>query len=120
MKEVIGEQLEVKVIISSNINDPPFMREHSLNKQEQGNTIIRFRESLHNDKLAFLIVTDTLLTDFDAPIQQVVYIDKHLKDNKLAQSIIRVSRPYKDKKKCGYIVDYYGAYDNVSEIIDNN
>ncbi|OOM09434.1 type I restriction endonuclease subunit R [Clostridium saccharobutylicum] len=120
MKEVIGEQLEVKVIISSNIDDPPFMREHSLNKQEQGNTIMRFRESLNNDKVVFLIVTDMFLTDFDAPIQQVAYIDKHLKDNKLAQSIIRVSRPYKDKKKCGYIVDYYGAYDNVSEIIDNN
>lgn len=120
MEEVIGEQLEVKAIISSNINDPPFMREHSLNKQEQGNIIMRFRESLDNNKLAFLIVTDMFITDFDAPIQQVAYIDKHLKDNKLAQSIIRVSRPYKDKKKCGYIVDYYGTYDNVSEIIDNN
>lgn len=118
MKEVVGEQLEVKAIISANINDPPFMREHSLNKQEQGNTIRRFRESLNNDKLAFLIVTDMLLTDFDAPIQQVTYIDKHLTGNKLAQSIIRVSRPYEDKKKCGYIIDYYGAYDNVSEIIN--
>jgi Type I site-specific restriction-modification system, R (restriction) subunit and related helicases len=120
MKEVIGEQLEAKVIISSNISDPPFMLEHSLNKQEQGNIIMRFRESFHNDKLAFLIVNDMLLTDFDAPIQQVVYIDKHLTENKLAQSIKRVSRPYKDKKQCGYIVDYYGALSNISEIIEKN
>lgn len=120
MKEIIGEQLESKVMISSDINDPPFMHQHSLNKQEQFNIIRRFRETLNNDKLVFLIVTDMFLTDFDAPVQQVVYIDKHLTDNKLAQSIIRVSRPYKDKKKCGYIVDYYGAYDNISEIIEKN
>lgn len=120
MMEVIGESLEVRVIISSNVNDSPLMNRHSLNKQEQGNVIRRFREPLGNDKLAFLIVADMLITDFDAPIQQAIYIEKNLKGNKLAQSVVRVSRPYKDKKQCAYVVDYYGSSDYISEIIDNN
>ncbi|MGH4121712.1 MAG: type I restriction endonuclease subunit R [Clostridium sp.] len=119
MTEVIGEPLEIGVITSSNVNDSPAMNRYSLNKQEQHDVIRRFKEPLSNNKLAFLVVTDMLLTDFDAPIQQAIYICKNLTGNKLAQSTIRVSRPYEDKQ-CAYIVDYYGISDCISEIIDNN
>lgn len=120
MKEIIGEPLEVGVIISSNFNDFPLINKCSLNKQEQYNLVKRFRDSLSNDKLAFLVVTDMLLADFNAPIQQAIYVDKPLKGDKLAQSIIRVSRPCGDRKQYGYIVDYYGISDYVSEVIGSN
>jgi len=45
-----------------------------------------------NTGVAFLIVCDMLLTGFDAPIEQVMYIDKKVKDHNLLQTIARVNR----------------------------
>jgi type I restriction enzyme R subunit len=55
-----------------------------------------------------LIVTDMLLTGFDAPILQTMYLDKPLKEHKLLQAIARTNRPYKNVKDAGLIVDYIG------------
>lgn len=55
-----------------------------------------------------LIVTDMLLTGFDAPILQYMYLDKPLKEHRLLQAIARTNRPYKDLKKAGVIIDYVG------------
>ena len=55
-----------------------------------------------------LIVTDMLLTGFDAPILQVQYLDKTLKGHRLLQAIARTNRPYKDIKEAGMILDYVG------------
>lgn len=60
-----------------------------------------------NTGIAFLIVCDMLLTGFDAPIEQVMYIDKRVKDHNLLQTIARVNRIAKGKTR-GYIVDYIG------------
>jgi type I restriction enzyme R subunit len=60
------------------------------------------------DKLSFLIVCDKLLTGFDAPIEQVMYLDKPLKEHNLLQAIARTNRTY-DKKDYGLIVDYFGV-----------
>jgi type I restriction enzyme, R subunit len=57
--------------------------------------------------LAFLIVCDMLLTGFDAPVEQVMYIDKIVKEHNLLQTIARVNRVQKGKSR-GYIVDYVG------------
>ncbi len=57
--------------------------------------------------IAFLIVCDMLLTGFDAPIEQVMYIDKKVKDHNLLQTIARVNRVASGKTR-GYIVDYVG------------
>ena len=57
--------------------------------------------------IAFLIVCDMLLTGFDAPIEQVMYIDKRLKEHNLLQAIARVNRVAKGKQR-GFIVDYIG------------
>ncbi len=56
-----------------------------------------------------LIVTDMLLTGFDAPILQTMYLDKPLKEHKLLQAVARVNRPYKDIKTAGVVVDYVGV-----------
>ncbi|WNZ29955.1 MAG: HsdR family type I site-specific deoxyribonuclease [Candidatus Bathyarchaeota archaeon] len=55
-----------------------------------------------------LIVTDMLLTGFDAPILQAQYLDKPLKGHRLLQAIARTNRPYKDIKEAGMILDYVG------------
>ncbi|CEL24000.1 type I restriction endonuclease subunit R [Methanobacterium formicicum] len=55
-----------------------------------------------------LIVTDMLLTGFDAPILQTMYLDKPLKEHRLLQAVARTNRPYKDVKEAGYIIDYIG------------
>jgi type I restriction enzyme R subunit len=62
--------------------------------------------------IAFLIVCDMLLTGFDAPIEQVMYIDKKVKDHNLLQTIARVNRVARGKTR-GYIVDYIGLTDHL-------
>jgi type I restriction enzyme R subunit len=61
-----------------------------------------------------LIVTDMLITGFDAPILQTVYLDKLLKKHRLLQAIARVNRPYKDVKSVGLIIDYVGVLKNIN------
>jgi len=62
----------------------------------------------NDDNPKILIVTDMLLTGFDAPILQVMYLDKPLKEHRLLQAIARTNRPYKDIKEAGLIIDYVG------------
>ncbi|HOL22198.1 MAG TPA: HsdR family type I site-specific deoxyribonuclease [bacterium] len=56
-----------------------------------------------------IIVTDMLITGFDAPILQVIYLDKLLKKHRLLQTIARTNRPYNDMKEAGLIIDYAGV-----------
>lgn len=75
----------------------------------------RFRDP--NDPLKILIVTSKLLTGFDAPILQAMYLDKPLRDHTLLQAICRTNRPYGDSKTHGLIVDYLGVFDDVAQAI---
>src|SRR5207302_6299441 len=64
--------------------------------------------------LKLLIVTDMLLTGFDAPVEQVMFLDKPLRGAKLLQAIMRTNRPYFEKDKDrGIIVDYWGVFDRL-------
>jgi type I restriction enzyme R subunit len=67
--------------------------------------IDKFKE---DDYPKILIVTEMLLTGFDAPILQVMYLDKPLKEHRLLQAIARTNRPYKGLKEAGIIIDYVG------------
>ncbi len=66
-----------------------------------------------------LIVTDMLLTGFDAPILQTLYLDKPLKEHRLLQAIARTNRPYKDAKEAGKIIDYVGILDQINKAFAN-
>jgi type I restriction enzyme, R subunit len=66
--------------------------------------------------IAFLIVCDMLLTGFDAPIEQVMYIDKKIKEHTLLQAIARTNRISKGKKR-GYVVDYIGLANHLTEAL---
>ena len=76
----------------------------------------RFRDPA--DPLKFVIVTSKLLTGFDAPILQVMYLDKPMKDHNLLQAICRTNRTYGQEKTHGLIVDYIGIFDDVARALD--
>tara|TARA_R110000851_G_scaffold243845_2_gene396641 strand:- start:1283 stop:4243 length:2961 start_codon:yes stop_codon:yes gene_type:complete len=89
--------------------------EWKLSKDEEEKLLDRFRDP--NDPLKFLIVTSKLLTGFDAPILQVMYLDKPMKDHNLLQAICRTNRVYPGKTH-GLIVDYLGIFDDVATALD--
>ena len=73
------------------------------------------------DPLAFLIVKSMLLTGFDAPVEQVMYLDRHIKEAELLQAIARVNRTYacgEVEKGFGIVVDYYGVASHLKEALD--
>lgn len=109
-KEKLDElsDYESVVIISGGHNDKPEMKKHHLATNDEKKQIENFKKSFSKSKLAFIIVCDKLLTGFDAPIEQVMYLDKPIKEHNLLQAIARTNRTY-DKKDYGLIVDYYGV-----------
>jgi type I restriction enzyme R subunit len=86
-------------------------REYDRGKDEEEKLLDRYRDP--DDPLCFLIVTSRLLTGFDAPILQAMYLDKPMKEHNLLQGICRVNRPYAGKTH-GLIVDYIGVFDDVA------
>lgn len=84
------------------------------------NAVSNFKKRMDTDApytgIAFLIVCDMLLTGFDAPIEQVMYIDKKVQGHNLLQTIARVNRRYKGKSR-GLIVDYIGLANHLSDAL---
>ena len=74
--------------------------------------------AIQPDPLKFVIVTSKLLTGFDAPILQVMYLDKPMKDHNLLQAICRTNRTFGQEKTHGLIVDYIGIFDDVARALD--
>lgn len=103
-----------EVIISGRHNDKPVFAPYTDSAQHK-KAIADFKDP--QGVTTFLIVKDMLLTGFDAPIAQVMYIDRSLKDHTLMQAIARVNRNFKGKA-CGYVVDYYGLSDHLTEALD--
>lgn len=68
-----------------------------------------------------LIVTDKLLTGYDAPVLYCMYLDKPMRDHVLLQAVARVNRPYEDeqgvKKPCGLIVDFIGILKELNKAL---
>ncbi|MET3851420.1 type I restriction endonuclease subunit R [Paenibacillus sp. OAE614] len=86
-----------------------------LSRDAEEKLLNRFRDP--SDPLELLIVTSKLLTGFDAPILQTMYLDKPMKDHTLLQAICRTNRLYEGKTN-GLIVDYLGIFDDVTEALD--
>jgi type I restriction enzyme R subunit len=89
--------------------------EWKLSKDEDEKLLDRFRDP--EDPLKYLIVTSKLLTGFDAPILQAMYLDKPMKDHNLLQAICRTNRVFPGKTH-GLIVDYLGIFDDVATALD--
>jgi type I restriction enzyme, R subunit len=95
--------------------DTLLKKKYEMSKEDQEKLLDNFRDPQH--PLKFLIVTAKLLTGFDAPILQCMYLDKSLKDHNLLQAICRTNRIYKEKTH-GLIVDYFGVFDDVAKALE--
>jgi type I restriction enzyme R subunit len=59
-----------------------------------------------------------LLTGFDAPVLQAMYLDKGMRDHTLLQAIARVNRPYNELKDFGLILDYFGVFERLNDALN--
>jgi type I restriction enzyme R subunit len=104
---------ESAVVITSDPREARFGRFHNTDK-ERSDLIERFLDPA--EPLSILIVCDMLITGFDAPIEQVMYLDSPLKEHTLLQAIARVNRKA-DKKGYGLVVDYWGVSEELQEAL---
>ena len=104
-----------EVVITVNNDDPSDWKQKYRCTREQEKSI---KEAFNDPQnpLEFLIVCDKLLTGFDAPIEQVMYLDQRLKEHTLLQAIARTNRTY-PRKKFGLVVDYVGVGRELAEAL---
>jgi type I restriction enzyme R subunit len=104
-----------EVVISATGSDERF-KPYARGRDEEEKLLDRFRDP--HDPLQILIVTAKLLTGFDAPILQAMYLDKPLRDHTLLQAICRTNRTFGKAKTHGLIVDYLGVFDDVARALE--
>jgi len=115
---------ETDVIISTGHNDLPHMKAHG-DSRRHDSSIKRFKLAFGatddglDGKLGILIVNNMLLTGFDAPVEQVMYLDKVVVAHNLLQTIARVNRVGGVAKDKGFIVDYVGVGHHLKKALDN-
>ncbi|MEK7326761.1 MAG: type I restriction endonuclease subunit R, partial [Chloroflexota bacterium] len=114
LDELLGEDASA-VVMHTTAGDPPEWKKHARDRDAEEKLLDRFRDK--NDPLQFVIVTSKLLTGFDAPILQVMYLDKPMKDHNLLQAICRTNRTFGQEKSHGLIVDYIGIFDDVARAL---
>lgn len=107
------------VVYSPAHNDPPELAEYHLSETKEKKVRKAFRNPEEMPKI--LIVTEKLLTGFDAPILYCMYHDKPMRDHVLLQAIARVNRPYENgtgrKKPSGFVLDFVGIFDNLEKAL---
>ncbi len=108
-----------EVVISKAHNDPPELAEYHLSDEKEQGVRKSFRKPDELPKI--LIVTEKLLTGYDAPILYCMYLDKPMRDHVLLQAIARVNRPYEDgegrRKPAGFILDFVGIFDRLEDAL---
>ena len=110
------EASEIVISVSGKEREDARYKPLRRDRDSEEKLLDRFRDP--NDPLQILFVTAKLLTGFDAPILQALYLDKPMKDHTLLQAITRTNRTYGDKKTHGLIVDYLGVFDDVAKSLE--
>jgi len=104
------------IVMDTNDDKADEYKAYARSRDEEAKVLDRFRDP--DDPLEIVIVCNKLLTGFDAPILQCMYLDKPMKDHTLLQAICRTNRTYDDGKTFGLIVDYIGIFDNVAKALN--
>lgn len=104
------------IVMDTNNDKQDRYKKYRRNRDEEGKILDQFRD--RGNPLKLVIVTSKLLTGFDAPILQAMYLDKPMKDHNLLQAICRTNRTYDEGKTHGLIIDYIGIFDNVAKALD--
>lgn len=100
--------------------DRPLVREYQLTEEQEKEIRRNFRKPDLGPKI--LIVTDKLLTGYDAPILYCMYLDKPMRNHVLLQAIARVNRPFDDgeggRKPLGLVVDFVGVLRELKKALE--
>lgn len=117
------ENLKVACIISATANEEPHLKPYGDDAKNE-KIIDGFKAPFGSigkeggdGNYGIIVVTAMLLTGFDAPIEQVMYLDKIIKNHNLLQTIARVNRTCGPDKKCGYLVDYVGVTNHLRKAL---
>jgi len=119
------KELKVGVVFSGTHNDLPHIKKYSadtaLKTQFEESFKLPFdtedKEKGIKGNVGLLVVVNMLLTGFDAPIEQVMYLDKVIVAHNLLQAIARVNRLY-ENKTTGFVIDYVGVGHHLKEALD--
>ncbi len=119
--------MECAVVISGNHNDELHIKAYT-NRDYHKKSIKRFKlpfgdsdseDKSINGNVGIVIVNNMLLTGFDAPIEQVIYLDRVIVAHNLLQTIARVNRVGPEGKDKGFVVDYVGVGHHLKRALDN-
>ena len=109
-------------IITTSANDgPEFQAARGINQDQITNAFVD-----PAGEPEVLVVVDMLLTGFDAPVEQVLYLDRSLREHGLLQAVARVNRRFSHEhegvvteKNYGLVVDYHGVSQNLQEAFES-
>ena len=122
-KEALDQHLPTEcstvVISQAGKKDSEQLKRHYLSDDAEKAVRKAFRKPDEQPKI--LIVTEKLLTGFDAPILYCMYLDKPMRDHVLLQAIARVNRPYEDddgrRKPSGFVLDFVGIFEKLEKAL---
>lgn len=127
------DRSEISIIFSTGAYDEgekyELFKDHYKEDAERKKLIRQFKRRITEEEqklgnnLKVFIVCNMLLTGFDAPIEQTMYLDSPIRDHNLLQAVARTNRPYDDKvsklsKEFGRIVDYVGVFQNYKDALN--
>ncbi|MCY3665745.1 MAG: HsdR family type I site-specific deoxyribonuclease [Gemmatimonadetes bacterium] len=109
-----------EVVFTGNNNDPADLKQYHIDESKEKQ--IRKDFARFGTQPKILIVTEKLLTGFDAPILYAMYLDKPMRDHTLLQAIARVNRPYQNEtegmvKPHGFVLDFVGIFDKLEKAL---
>lgn len=109
-----------QVVYTGNNNDSALLKQFHLDAKQERQ--IRKSFGKLDQQPRILIVTEKLLTGFDAPILYAMYLDKPMRDHTLLQAIARVNRPYENEaqemvKPHGFVLDFVGIFDKLEKAL---
>jgi type I restriction enzyme, R subunit len=109
-----------QVVYTGNNNDTEELKAFHLDTRKEKD--IRRKFTRIDELPKILIVTEKLLTGFDAPVLYAMYLDKPMRDHTLLQAIARVNRPYENEeremvKPHGFILDFVGIFENLEKAL---
>lgn len=109
-----------EVVYTGNNNDTALLKEFHIDGKREKD--IRKNFPRYGQFPRILIVTEKLLTGFDAPILYAMYLDKPMRDHTLLQTIARVNRPYENEaqemvKPHGLVLDFVGIFDKLEQAL---
>jgi type I restriction enzyme R subunit len=114
LNQFLPPEWSIPVYSENQKKDKDFMQRFYLDEDAEKRIRKAFRDPEKDPKI--LIVTEKLLTGYDAPVAYCMYLDKPLKDHTLLQAIARINRPFAGKE-AGLVVDYIGIFENLQRAL---